>query len=247
MPEESSAAKARGGLVVAVDGPGGAGKSTVSRAIASRLGLRYLDTGAMYRAVTWAVLEQGVDPHDEAGVAELARALRLEVSTDPADQWTRVNGRDVTTQIRTRDVTNAVSAVSAGPAVRAHLVAMQRQVIGAGDIVVEGRDIGTAVAPAADAKIFLTASAEARARRRHQDVAAPDAATVDVTLAEIERRDHRDSSRAASPLLRADDAVEIDATELSVDEVVTAIFERFGLGGGAPVAASSHPERAGKR
>lgn len=227
MPVGSSPhAAARAGLVVAVDGPGGAGKSTVSRAVAQRLGLRYLDTGAMYRAATWAALDQGVDPHDADTVAELTRAILIEVGTDPANPWTRVDGRDVSREIRTRAVTNSVSAVSAVPAVRAHLVDLQRRVIGSGGVVVEGRDIGTTVAPDADVKVFLTASATTRARRRHADVAAPDIAGVDVTLAEIRRRDLRDSSRTASPLVKAPDAVEIDATELSVGEVVAQIIER---------------------
>jgi len=198
----------------------------VSRAVARRLGLRYLDTGAMYRAVTAAVLDKGVDPHEAETVADLATSIVIEVGTDPADPWTRVDGRDVSREIRTRAVTNAVSAVSAVPAVRSHLVDLQRQVIGTGGIVVEGRDIGTTVAPGADVKIFLTASARQRAQRRHRDVAAPDPAGVDVTLAEIERRDLRDSSRTASPLVKADDAVEIDATELGVDDVVAAIIEQ---------------------
>jgi cytidylate kinase len=214
------------GLVVAVDGPGGAGKSTVSRAVARRLGLRYLDTGAMYRAVTWTVIDRDVDPDDAASVAALAAAIDIGVGTDPDDPWVRVDGRDVSAEIRSREVTNTVSAVSAIPEVRRRLVAVQRQTIGAGGIVVEGRDIGTTVAPDALVKIFLTASPQARARRRHEDVAVPDRTDVDVTLTEIARRDHWDSSRSASPLAKAEDAVEIDATDLGIEEVVAQVLER---------------------
>ena len=213
-------------VVVAVDGPSGSGKSSVSRAVASRLGLRYLDTGAMYRAVTWWMTARGVDIHDPAAVAALATTPDLVPGTDPAAETITIDGTDVTGPIRSDEVTVAVSAVSAVAAVRARMAELQRSIIGAGGIVVEGRDIGTVVAPDADVKIFLTASEHARALRRaaeHSAVDQPDPTDVDVTRASMQRRDRLDSSRPTSPLRRADDAVEIDATDLTLDEVVEAV------------------------
>ena len=155
--------------VIALDGPSGTGKSTVARGLARRLGFRYLDTGAMYRAVTWVVLRNGVDPDDAAAVTDLAARTQITVTTDPDDQHVSVDGRRVDQEIRSRAVTTAVSPVSAIPEVRVLLVAQQRELIGTGAVVVEGRDIGTVVAPDAPLKIFLTASPDARAipsRRR---------------------------------------------------------------------------------
>src|SRR5690242_15034872 len=152
--------------VIALDGPSGTGKSTVARGLARRLRFRYLDTGAMYRAVTWAVLRDGIDPEDSAAVAALAARTRISVTTDPEDQHVTVDGRSVDREVRSQAVTTAVSPVSAIPEVRAVLVAQQRELIGSGAVVVEGRDIGTVVAPHAPLKIFLTASADARATRR---------------------------------------------------------------------------------
>jgi cytidylate kinase len=219
--------------VVAIDGPGGSGKSTVSREVARRLGWRYLDTGAMYRAVTLAVLDREVRLDDQDAIGALAQALRLEVGTDPDNPWTRIDGRVVTPEIRTRQVTNAVSAVSAVPAVRSVLVELQRRIIADGEVVVEGRDIGTTVVPDAATKIFLTASAEVRAERRSRDSAAPDAGDVATAQREIAQRDHRDSTRNASPLTCAVDACEIDATRLTADEVASLIVERHLAGSAA--------------
>jgi cytidylate kinase len=203
--------------VVAIDGPSGSGKSTVSRRLAAALDGRYLDTGAMYRAVTWAVLRAGVDPHDNDAVAKIAADVPLEVGTDPGDPHIRAAGVDVDTEIRGPRVTAAVSAVAAVPAVRALLVARQREIIaGAGRIVVEGRDIGSVVAPDADLKVYLTASARERARRRSAEVAAD----LTATAADLARRDRLDSTRAADPLRQAADAVVLDTTELGIDEVV---------------------------
>lgn len=204
--------------VVAVDGPSGSGKSTVSRRLASEIGARYLDTGAMYRAVTWAVLRSGVDPHDTEAVVKVAREVDIEIDTDPRSVGIRANGVDVSTEIRGPEVTAAVSAVAAVPAVREVLVAMQRKLIkAAGRVVVEGRDIGTVVAPDADLKVYLTASPEARAQRR----SAEDATDVEVTAAELARRDRLDSTRAVDPLRQAPDAVVLDTTNLGIDEVVS--------------------------
>jgi cytidylate kinase len=203
--------------VVAVDGPSGSGKSTVSRRLASAIGARYLDTGAMYRAVTWAVLRAGVDPHDTDSVVKVAREIEIEIDTVPEATGVWANGVDVRVEIRGPEVTRAVSAVAAVPAVREVLVAMQRDLIAAaGRVVVEGRDIGTVVAPDADLKVYLTASPEARAQRR----SAEDAADVTLTAAELARRDHLDSTRATDPLRQAPDAVVLDTTDLGIDEVV---------------------------
>jgi CMP/dCMP kinase len=208
---------ASGGCVVAVDGPSGSGKSTVSRRLAAALRARYLDTGAMYRAVTWSVLRAGVDPHDADAVAKVAADVTLAVGTDPADPFVRVDGTPVDREIRSPEVTAAVSAVAAVPAVRRALVAQQREIIAGVDrIVVEGRDIGTVVAPSADLKVYLTASAHERARRRSTEYSSE----LETTAADLARRDHLDSSRAADPLRQAPDAVVLDSTELGVEEVV---------------------------
>jgi cytidylate kinase len=211
--------------VVAVDGPSGSGKSTVSRRLAAAIGARYLDTGAMYRAVTWAVLRAGVDERDAEAVAKVAADVALTSGTDPGSPYIRVNGRPVDAEIRGPAVTRAVSAVAAVPAVRSLLVAEQRAIIAAADrIVVEGRDIGTVVAPDADLKVYLTASADARARRR----SAEQASDVTLTAADLARRDRLDSTRTADPLAQAPDAVELDTTELGVDEVVARLLDLLG-------------------
>jgi cytidylate kinase len=203
--------------VVAVDGPSGSGKSTVSRRLAVALGARYLDTGAMYRAVTWAVLRDGIEPADAEAVAKVADNIVVTVGTDPTAPRISVDDTPVDGPIRGPEVTAAVSPVAAVPAVRARLVAQQRQIIAAEPrIVVEGRDIGTVVVPDAGLKVYLTASEAERGRRRSAENAADLAATV----ADLARRDKFDSSRAADPLRQADDAVVLDTTELGIDEVV---------------------------
>ncbi|HST67058.1 MAG TPA: (d)CMP kinase [Mycobacteriales bacterium] len=203
--------------VIALDGPSGTGKSTVARGLARRLGFRYLDTGAMYRAVTWAVLRDGLDPEDEDAVTDLARRTVLGIATDPDHQHVTVDGRSVDREIRSKAVTTAVSPVSAAPGVRALLVAAQRELIGDGAVVVEGRDIGTVVAPNAPLKIFLTASQDARATRRSRQDGTADHSS---TAADLDRRDTYDSSRAHSPLRAADDAVQVDTTTMEVAEVI---------------------------
>ncbi len=216
--------------MIAVDGPSGSGKSSAARGAARVLGLRYLDTGAMYRALTWWMLRTGIDVGDAAAVAVNAGRPAIEIGTHPDAPWVTVAGMDVTARIRTREVTNAVSAVSAVPAVRARLAASQRAIIsdaraaGRG-IVLEGRDIGTVVAPDAQVKVFLTASEAARARRRARDLSADSAATVALTRDELARRDRLDSTRAVSPLLKAADAVEIDTTGIGLDEVIAQIVD----------------------
>ncbi|WP_320069779.1 (d)CMP kinase [Micromonospora sp. RTGN7] len=206
-----------GRCVVAVDGPSGSGKSTVSRRLAAGLDARYLDTGAMYRAITWAVLRSGVDLTDAAAVGKVAAEVDLSIGTDPQGYAVTADGVDVDAEIRGPEVTTAVSAVAAVPSVRALLVARQRELIAkAGRIVVEGRDIGSVVAPDADLKVYLTASEAARAQRRSAEAAADVAATA----ADLARRDKLDSTRKADPLQQAADAVVLDTTELGIDEVV---------------------------
>jgi cytidylate kinase len=206
-----------GGFVVAVDGPSGAGKSSASRGVARALGLRYLDTGAMYRALTWWLMDTGEDTADERQVASLATRPGIEVSTDPDDPWTRVDGTDVSDEIRTREVSARVSAVARVPEVRRHLISAQRDIIKAAapGIVAEGRDIGTVVAPAAQLKVYLTANSQARAERR----AAEQGAEVDMTEADQARRDRLDAAQSA----KAADAVLIDATDLSLSAVIDTI------------------------
>ncbi|MFC8848704.1 MULTISPECIES: (d)CMP kinase [unclassified Micromonospora] len=206
-----------GRCVVAVDGPSGSGKSTVSRRLAVGLGARYLDTGAMYRAITWAVLRSGVDLTDAEAVGKVAAEVDLRIGTDPQGYAVTADGVTVDAEIRGTEVTGAVSAVAAVPSVRALLVARQRELIAkAGRIVVEGRDIGSVVVPDADLKVYLTASETARAQRR----SAEDATDVVATAADLARRDRLDSTRKADPLQQAADAVVLDTTELGIDEVV---------------------------
>ncbi|MER7012020.1 (d)CMP kinase [Saccharopolyspora sp. NPDC000359] len=212
--------------VVALDGPSGTGKSTVSRKLASALGATYLDTGAMYRAVTLAVLRARVEPTDEAEVVRVVRAAELTMGTDPERPAVLLDGQDVGQEIRGPEVTGAVSAVSAVAEVRELLVAQQRRLIGAalaesGGIVVEGRDIGTVVVPDAGLKVYLTASSDARAQRRTaQDISEGRAGDLVRTHADVQRRDALDSGRKVAPLRKADDALELDTTDLDVAGVL---------------------------
>ncbi len=213
-------------VVVAIDGPAGTGKSTVSRGLARALGARYLDTGSMYRIVTLAMLRGGVDLGDAAAIAA-AGDVPLTVGYDPDREQSYLSGEDVSAAIRSAEVTRAVSAVSAVPEVRETLVRLQRELVaGPESVVVEGRDIGTVVLPDADVKIFLTASAETRARRRNdQNVAAGLPDDYESVLADVIRRDHLDSTRAVSPLRAADDAVIVDTGDMTQDEVVSRLRE----------------------
>lgn len=200
--------------VIAIDGPAGSGKSTVGRALADRLGLRYLDTGAMYRGVAFAALRRGIDPSDLEPVAQMLHSLELAV----ADGGITVDGVDATIEIRGPEVTRAVSLVAANPAVRAELRSRQREWAEAhGGGVIEGRDIGTVVFPDATLKVYLTASPEVRASRRSKEVADLDYETV---ARDIARRDALDQGREDSPLQEADDSVLVDTSDRSVDEIV---------------------------
>ena len=214
-------------VVVAIDGPAGTGKSSVSRRLAGALGARYLDTGAMYRMVTLAVLRAGVEPTDAEAVGDIASRVQLSVSYDPESITSYLDGEDVSTEIRGDEVTGAVSAVSSVPAVRTRLVELQRAMAaGPGNVVVEGRDIGTVVLPDAPVKIFLTASAETRARRRNdQNVASGLADDYEGVLSDVRRRDHLDSTRPVSPLRAAPDAVIVDTSDMTEAQVITYLLE----------------------
>jgi len=203
--------------VIAIDGPAGSGKSTVAKAVASRLGLSYLDTGAMYRAIAFEAMRRGIDPADADPVAALAREVDLTVG-----DVVLVDGVDATIEIRSPEVTRAVSTVAANPAVRKELVARQREWVNAhGGGVVEGRDIGTVVFPSADVKVYLTADDQERAGRRSKEMLE---LHYDQVAADIARRDHIDSTRPASPLSVADDAVRIDTTGRDIDTVVEEVL-----------------------
>jgi cytidylate kinase len=210
-------------LVVAVDGPAGTGKSSVSRGLARSLAARYLDTGAMYRIVTLAVLRAGVDLSDTPAIELAAADVPVSVGYNPDEDRAYLDAEDVSREIRGVAVTKAVSAVSAVPAVRARLVGLQRELaVGPGSVVVEGRDIGTVVLPDADVKIFLTASAEERARRRNdQNIASGLGDDYAAVLADVKRRDHLDSTRAVSPLRAAEDALVVDTSEMTEAQVIT--------------------------
>jgi cytidylate kinase len=227
-------------VIVTIDGPAGAGKSTVARAVARRLGVAYLDTGAMYRALTWLALHRGVAPSDGSALAALARDNPIGI--EPTDDGDRVSidGRDVTAEIRAPRVAAEVSEVSAHPAVREQVVAEQRALLAKGSWVSDGRDVGSVVCPDADLKVFLTASLPERARRRRADLAARgvemDEAQV---LEDVRRRDLADSTRAASPLSIAPGAVVIDSSEMDADEVadfIVRLVEDVRAGAGAPPA-----------
>ncbi|MFE0879708.1 (d)CMP kinase [Streptomyces smyrnaeus] len=215
-------------MIVAIDGPSGTGKSSTSKAVAAQLGLSYLDTGAQYRAITWWMLNNGVDVADPDAIAAAAGKPSIVSGTDPLAPAISADGVDASGPIRTPEVTAAVSAVSAVPEVRERITELQRTIAAkaGGGIVVEGRDIGTTVLPDADLKVFLTASAEARAARRNGELKAADgkpASDLAATQQALAARDKADSSRKTSPLKKADDAVEVDTTELSLEQVVECV------------------------
>ncbi|MEM9491476.1 MAG: (d)CMP kinase [Myxococcota bacterium] len=213
-------------IVVTIDGPAGAGKSSVARALAHALGYRLLDTGALYRTVTLLAHERGVAWDDEDGLARLCAGLSVEFHQVAGQQRVVADGRDVTEAIRRPEISVGASQVSAVPAVRAELLDLQRRLGAAGGVVVEGRDTGTVVFPRAEAKFFLTASAEVRARRRFEElVAAGAAVTYEDTLADQRERDRRDSERAIAPLIQAPDAEVVDSSKRSIDDVVAGMAD----------------------
>ena len=227
-------------VIVAMDGPSGSGKSSTARGVATRLGLRHLDTGAQFRAVTVWMLEHGIDFDDPSALAARVGEPEIVSGNDPQNPTITVDGKDVAVAIRTQDVTDHVSAVASVPEVRRRLLELQRSIIGEGGIVVEGRDIGSVVAPAAEVKLFLTADPSARAARR---TAENGAGTVEATRADLLRRDKIDSGRSAAPLTMADGATHIDTTPYSLDEVVQQVVDiveqAVGASSGPPAPSGS--------
>ncbi|MFE9768987.1 (d)CMP kinase [Streptomyces sp. NPDC005808] len=219
---ENGAARTVPAVIVAIDGPSGTGKSSTSKAVASQLGLSYLDTGAQYRAITWWMVSNGIDITDPSAIAAAAGKPEIVSGTDPAAPAITVDGTDVAGPIRTDEVTSKVSAVSAVPEVRARITELQRSIAAGaeGGIVVEGRDIGTTVLPDADLKIFLTASEAARAARRNGELKGAD---INATREALAKRDAADSSRKTSPLAKADDAVEVDTSDLTLQQVIECV------------------------
>ena len=215
-------------MIVAIDGPSGAGKSTIAKIVAKTVGFSCLDTGAMFRSIAVLALEKGISLDDDAALGDLATKNEIAFTFDDNEERTQhvfIAGKEVTSAIRTAEVDKAVSPVSAAPSVRAALLEQQRRIGNAGNYVVEGRDIGTTVFPQAEVKIFLTASAEERARRRVSQNEARGIGSVDYeeVLADIIRRDQADSTRAVSPLRQAEDAYLLDSSDLTIDQVVEAI------------------------
>ena len=212
-------------LSIAIDGPAGAGKSTVARRVAQALDYTYIDTGAMYRAVAWTVLKQGIDPEDRSVVTDLAKTLEIQLYPG---ETTRVfvGDTEITDMIRMPQISNLTSQISALPALRTHIVALQQAMSRTGGIVMEGRDIGTVVLPKAEVKVFLTASLKRRAERRQAELAAHGTPVLlDTLLTDIAERDVRDGSRDVSPMVPARDAIILDSDTLSIDEVVSRILE----------------------
>lgn len=213
------------GRVIAIDGPAGSGKSTTSRLVAARLGYQYLDTGAMYRAITWHALQNGISPSDGAALAEFSNSAIIEFETHEDINRVRLNGTDITGEIRSPEVTRHVSEVSAHKGVREAMVRKQQEIGRTGHIVAEGRDTTTVVFPKAFLKVYLDASVSTRARRRLKDLESMGLkSSIDEQERDLKRRDHHDSSRAHSPLTRADDAVVVDTTDLTIEGQVDYII-----------------------
>lgn len=213
-------------MIIAIDGPAGAGKSSVAKAVARRLNYLYIDTGAMYRAVGWKVLQDEIEFENVVRIGQLAAESTIELQGSVDDLRVRIDDRDITSEIRTPEVSQSASIVSAIPAVRRALVARQQEMGRAGNVVMEGRDIGTVVFPEAEVKIFLDASTDARAQRRYaEDATKGVAASVEETRSALETRDQRDSSRADSPLVQAEDAVYIDSSSFTIEEVIEQVLQ----------------------
>lgn len=211
---------------IAIDGPAGAGKSTIAKTLAKELGFVYVDTGAMYRAMAYYFLQQGIERDDEAGITAAVDGADVTIRYEDGAQQVLLNGENITGSLRTEQVGNMASATSIYPAVRTKLVALQQKLAKTTDVIMDGRDIGTCVLPDAQVKIYLTASVETRAARRYKElIEKGESADLEKIAADIEERDYRDMHREMSPLCRADDAILVDSSEMSIDEVVAAIRE----------------------
>ncbi len=209
---------------IAIDGPAGAGKSTIAKTLAKELGFVYVDTGAMYRAMAYYFLQQGIDKDDEAGITAAVDGADVTIRYEEGAQQVLLNGENVTGSLRTEQVGNMASATSIYPAVRTKLVALQQKLAKTTDVIMDGRDIGTCVLPDAQVKIYLTASVETRADRRYKElIEKGETADLAKIAADIEERDYRDMHREMSPLRQAEDALLVDSSEMSIDEVVAAI------------------------
>lgn len=216
-------------MIIAIDGPSGAGKSTLAKRLAKQLGFIYLDTGAMYRALALKVLREGIDLSDDALLAEVVISTDIDLRENAGRLEVLLDGRDVAAEIRTPEVSQMASRISASKSVRARMLELQQAVGQRGSLVAEGRDIGTVIFPEAEVKVFLDASARERARRRYQELkAAGREVDFDATLKEMEERDRRDSERALAPLRRADDAMVIDSSDLDADAVAAMVLARIG-------------------
>ncbi len=210
--------------LITIDGPSGSGKGTISRLLARKLGYNYLDTGALYRAMAWKVREEKTDPDDEEALRKILEKIKINFKGDRI----LVDGIDVSSAIRTAEIGELSSRVSAKPVVRAGLFSIQREMGLNGNVVIEGRDTGTAIFPEAENKFYLDAGIEERARRRYEDLKSNDPAlSLEKTIEDIKKRDSRDSSRESSPLVRTDDMIYIDSTDLSIEEVVTKILDHL--------------------
>ena len=213
-------------FAIAVDGPAGAGKSTIARLVAERLGFIYVDTGAMYRAIALFCLQRGIQPEDETEVCAAIAEAHINIRHQNGTQRVLLNGEDVSGQIRTEEVGNTASTISAYPAVRTHLLDLQRELAAKSSVIMDGRDIGTCVLPNAQAKVFLTASPKVRAMRRYKELKEKgEMCNLQEIEQDIIERDQRDMNRAAAPLKKAEDAVLVDGSDMSIDQVVSAIIE----------------------